>query len=401
MNIAVILTKDQKEGGVFQHALSLSLFLEKNRSEKYNFIFFTTSKETIKLFKNYQLKFNYFSWSRIDRFLNFLLSHWVLSSIFTRLHIGVQSKFDRIMKKYNINLAYFLNSSDLALATESFNYIFPVWDLCFEDYKEFPEVYAKREFERRNHLYQMAIRKAVRIVTDSIVTKKRISQIYHINENRIILQPFFPSRSVDIEEDTPDGYIGIKKKYKIDGEYIFYPAQFWPHKNHIYILEALKIMKEKYKIKISAVFSGSDRGNLKFVLNKARQLCIEEQVFCIGFVGENEIPGLYKQALALVMPTYFGPTNIPPLEAFKLGCPVLYSDLPDLRDQVKDAVIPLDLKNPESLCEGLLKVIEHPPEIDILINNGKKKIEALENENYWPIFKAVFDDYNQKIKCWK
>ena len=48
---------------------------------------------------------------------------------------------------------------------------------------------------------------------------------------------------------------------------------------------------------------------------------------------------LYTEALALVMPTYFGPTNLPPLEAFQTGTPVLYSDLPGMREQVGDAAI--------------------------------------------------------------
>ena len=56
---------------------------------------------------------------------------------------------------------------------------------------------------------------------------------------------------------------------------------------------------------------------------------------------------LYKESIALVMPSYFGPTNIPPLEAFNLGVPVLYSDLPGLKDQVGDAALLLDLNKPK------------------------------------------------------
>ena len=57
------------------------------------------------------------------------------------------------------------------------------------------------------------------------------------------------------------------------------------------------------------------------------------------------------------MPTYFGPTNIPPLEAFKINVPVLYSDLPGLRDQVGKAAMLIDLKKPESLASNLKKLL--------------------------------------------
>jgi glycosyltransferase involved in cell wall biosynthesis len=54
-------------------------------------------------------------------------------------------------------------------------------------------------------------------------------------------------------------------------------------------------------------------------------LKLENQIHFIGFVDSKEIPIIYKKSIALVMPTFFGPTNITPLEAFDLGVPVLYS----------------------------------------------------------------------------
>ena len=64
---------------------------------------------------------------------------------------------------------------------------------------------------------------------------------------------------------------------------------------------------------------------------------LENQVRFAGFVSSEEINLLYSQAFALVMPTYFGPTNMPPLEAFKFKIPVLYSNIKGLKEQVEDA----------------------------------------------------------------
>lgn len=402
MNIAVIIDDGILEGGAFQYSLSQALLLKKNKDKKYNFIFLTTVKQNVNILAGYGIKASYFNWSNLDEFFSQIGRSLLVSGIFRKLKININNKFDRILKKQAVDLIYFLSPSGLSLVTEKLNYVFTVWDLNFLEAMEFPEVYAKREFERRDRLYQTAIRKAIRIVTDSAITKKRIREIYHVDEDRIILSPFLFSKSVDISEDEyAKNFLDIKKKYGINGEYIYYPAQFWPHKNHRYILEGLKILKDQYKLKINAVFSGSDQGNLKFILNKARELGLQEQVFYIGFAAPREIPYLYQQALALVMPTYLGPTNIPPLEAFKLGCPVLYSDLSDLKDQVGDGVIFMDLKNPESLSQGLLKVIEHPADLDVLVKNAKIIIKKLENECFWPRLRDVFDDYLVKSKTWK
>lgn len=404
MNIAVILTKDISEGGAFQYALSVSLLLDKNKSGKYNFIFFTTAKENLEALKKYNLHPIYFPWSNFNRFMAFLTGSQLAGSVFTKLKIKFASKFDKIIKKHNIDLAYFLSPADMALVLNCYNYIFTVLDLCFLDYPEFPEVYINREFERRERLYSLAIAKAVAVITDSEFTKSKITKRYAVAESRIVSLPYLPSEAVNITDQAyKQNFIDVNKKYNINGKYIFYPAQFWPHKNHIYILEGLKLLKEKYKILLSAVFSGSDKNNLHFVLKKAEEFGIGNQVHCIGFVEDGELPYLYAQALALVMPTYFGPTNIPPLEAFVMGCPVLYSDLPGLREQVKDAALLLDLQDPESMCRQLMKVIEKSPEISTLTANGKRKIESLMlmQKKYIEELKSVLDDYSLKLKTWK
>jgi len=51
-----------------------------------------------------------------------------------------------------------------------------------------------------------------------------------------------------------------------------------------------------------------------------------------------------------VMPTFFGPTNIPPLEAFALGCPVAVSNIYGMREQVGDAALLFDPNAEEELA---------------------------------------------------
>lgn len=402
MNIAVIFTKEVNEGGAFQSALSTSLLLKNHKSAEYNFIFFTTSKKNLEIFAHHNLTFNYLPWSDIDRLISLLSCSQLISNIARKLKIKCRSKFDLILEKHGIDLVYFLNPSDLSLMTTQHNYILTVWDLCFRDFMEFPEVRAEREFERRDNLYRLTVGKAMHIIVDSEFTKRSIIRRYAIDEERISILPLTPSVSVRItEQEYLKNYVDIHKKYNIDGRYLFYPAQFWPHKNHIYILEGLKVLKEKYKLKIDAVFSGSDKGNLSFVMKRAKELGVDSQLYYIGFVEEKEMPYLYKQALALVMPTYFGPTNIPPLEAFKLGCPVLYSDLPGLREQVQDAAVLLDLNDPESMCMGIMKILNNSPEIKWYVENGRKKVASLESLNCWEVLKRIFDNFAMTLKCWK
>ena len=55
------------------------------------------------------------------------------------------------------------------------------------------------------------------------------------------------------------------------------------------------------------------------------------------------------------MPTYFGPTNIPPIEAVEMNVPIIYSDDKYVKEQFQDATYKLDLDNVDSLVDVLLK----------------------------------------------
>ena len=196
-------------------------------------------------------------------------------------------------------------------------------------------------------------------------------------------------------------FVDIKHKYRINGDYIYYPAQFWAHKNHVYILKAMALLKKKHDTELYAVFSGSDNGNLDYVLAVAESLGIKHLVKYVGFVPNEEIPYLYRQSLALVMPTYFGPTNLPPLEAFQLGVPVVYSDLPGLREQVGGAALLVDLSNPQSLVNQLLSLLHQPKLRDQLIEKGRHQLLQHTDEERWSVLESIFYRFSVKLSCWK
>ena len=232
-------------------------------------------------------------------------------------------------------------------------------------------------------------------MTDSELGRDNAIRRYNLDSNRVFSASFVPSANA-----KKTGFLDIKKKYQVDGEYIYYPAQFWAHKNHVYIIDAIAKLKEK-GIFLTAIFSGSDKGNLDYVLNYAQKLNVADLVRYIGFAPDDEIYHLYKQSLALVMPSYFGPTNIPPLEAFAIGTPVIYSDLAGLREQVADAALLCDLKNPQNLVEHLRLLLHNPDRRLELIEQGYRRLNELQKTSVSHVLMQIFDDFLIKLKCWK
>src|SRR6202795_4272080 len=109
----------------------------------------------------------------------------------------------------------------------------------------------------------------------------------------------------------------------------------------------MKSLHDKYGYEPQLVFTGSDKplfnyakqGNQSFVQERAHDLSLPDQVIFAGFVSREDLIGLYQQALALVYPSFFGPENLPPLEAFALGCPVIVARISGSREQFADAAV--------------------------------------------------------------
>ena len=166
----------------------------------------------------------------------------------------------------------------------------------------------------------------------------------------------------------------VLAKYQIEGGYFFYPAQFWSHKNHIRILEALLILQQE-GWRPTMVFTGSDMGNRKTVERFITRNGLAEQVKILGFVPAEDMRGLYSGSRAVVMPTYFGPTNLPPLEAWMIGRPLIYSS--HLREQAGDAAILIDPDDVDELAAALKASMDDRLCAD-LVEKGRRRLQEIE-----------------------
>lgn len=391
MNIGVVFDGELQSGGCYQ--TQLSTILELKKLNQYLIIAIVFSIENKTILENFGIetiviKKTFFN--QLFRFINRQECFCLFSS-----RLKLKTSFEKKLEQKKIDLVYFLSPSTFSLDLVAMNYVITVWDLCHRDTPEFPEVNNYREFEKRELLYTKSLKKSVAILVDSQLGKDSVVKRYGIDEYRVYVVPFSPS--INIKETIK---IDIKQKYNIESEYIYYPAQFWSHKNHVYIIDALVILKAK-GISLSAVFSGSDKGNLEYVLSYAKSKGVEKLVKYIGFAPSEEIYHLYKQSLALVMPSYFGPTNIPPLEAFAIGVPVIYSDLKGLREQVGDGALLCNLKSPENLAQHLMLLQNSQETQNAMIFKGQQRFYELQKVNVVNILTEIFDNFETKLKCWK
>jgi len=275
-------------------------------------------------------------------------------------------------------------------------YIFTVWDLQHRLQPYFPEVSVTgSDFHQREKSLGHAIPRASFVVTSNPAALEEVHLFYRVPRERIKLLPQ-PTSDFVFQKDHP----GADLRQLPDAPFIFYPAQFWPHKNHVVLLEALNILRNEHGITLSAVFAGSDKGNQAYVEEYAGKLGLTGQLRFLGFVPAATLVALYRKAFALVFPSFFGPENMPPLEAFALGCPVIASAVSGSEHQLKDAALLFDPKDERALVRHILQLHSDPALRSKLVAAGRQRAEARRGDQYIAGLLALVDEFAAIRRCW-
>ena len=286
-----------------------------------------------------------------------------------------------------VDLMLYPSPLPVAFETE-IPYVMAVHDLQHRLQPEFPEVSADGEWERREYLFRNGTRYATLLLADSEVGKEDILNFYEpygVTPDQVKVLPFLPACYLQ-EEISQEERKRVRAMHGLPERYLFYPAQFWPHKNHKRIVEALALLRDR-GTRVDVVFCGSHTGDIlkrthREVMRLASSLGIEDNIHYRGYVGDEDMSGLYAEAAALVMPTFFGPTNIPVLEAWSLGCPVITSGIRGIREQVQDAAILVDPRSVESIAEGISKIWMDEHLAKDLVRRGQDRLATYTPDDY-------------------
>ena len=394
MNIGILFPPTKSVGGVFQYALSIADSLI-NCSDKFQYYIIHYDTENP------------------DRFLNLKSNKVKLVSIqrnFTSLIKKIPSLFNLVFGNnvFSVRKSYLvLENAKIDFLIIPFPslfgfgngipYIASIPDLMHKYYPDFPE-YSLKERLTRDIVYKYSARYSVLNVVDSQQGLEDLHRFLEIPKEKVRVIPYiapgyvYKYKDMELEETTK-----ILAKYSLPEKFLFYPAQFWYHKNHIRLIKTLKLIKQRHGVKIPLILVGSSKGGYGKVVNLIKKLNIGDQVIHLGYVSDKEIVALYKKATTLVFPSLFGPTNIPPLEAMVLGTPVLCSNLFSMPEQVGDAGLLFDPFSIEDMAEKIYRIWIDENLRQELIKKGYQRVKDLTLENYAKQWEKIIKEALKKI----
>ena len=202
----------------------------------------------------------------------------------------------------------------------------------------------------------IAIKKANTIVTVSETIKNELIQTFNIDKNRIKVVYNSIGEHFLNSKNNPE----ILEKYNISQQkYILSVATLNRRKNIPELIKAFESITDKYP-DIKLVLVGGMGNEKRELLTK------HPNVIFTGYIPDEDLPSLYKNALLYVFPSLYEGFGIPLIEAQYSNCPVLCSDIPVFQEVAGNGA---EFCTPDS--NGIAAKLEY------LINNEQRRLELI------------------------
>ena len=397
--VAIFVDSRKKSGGAYQELLYTIKRIKKENKNKIKFIIIATSKNLDLNLENENFELYYFSLNPLSRYIAYLRNFSPFIRGIKKFYF-FQNKFENFLKSKDVDLVYFVGPSQYSLYLEDIRFFLTVPDVMVRENLEFPEVYDNSEFIRKDNIFQKSLPRALAIITNCDIIKKRISFFYNILEDRIFIINQQPSEAISqFNKIDTNLQKEVREKFNLPKDYLFYPSMYLPHKNHKTLIDALKVLKTNNN-NLKLVCCGNDIGYLGSLKRYIKKQNLEKEIILLNFVKDEYLPYLYLDSSAMIMPSVIGPTNIPPWEAFKMKKPVIYSNLEGIQEVLNDSVLYINPFDANDIASKIKKIMNDKTFRDDLIKKGSKRLKDIEDKNDFSNFFKIIENFRQIKKLW-
>ena len=259
---------------------------------------------------------------------------WFLSKIERKI-FKTNILLENILKKHNIQILSHASITNLK-TIKTINWI--------PDFQHIhlPQMFSEKEIQNRNNNFLKLIRDSDLIVLssfDALKDMKKFAPNYEYKAR--VLQFVSQPNSRYFELDEHDKSL-LLQKYEIKDDFFYIPNQFWKHKNHMMIFEAINELK-KDGVEINIVCTGylGDYRNKTYIddIRKVVKLNnLEDNIKLLGLVDYEDVFALIKFSKAVINPSLFEGWSSTVEECKSVGKNMILSDLDVHKEQYPNAV---------------------------------------------------------------
>lgn len=229
-----------------------------------------------------------------------------------------------------------------------------VWLPDFQ-HKHLPQMFSPLRRLRRDVVFALLTRSATRILVSSEDAKRDCERFYPRTREKILTLPFVVEIPERAREVAP---ASVRARYGLPEHFVYFPSQFWAHKNHILVLRALeKIRDDDRGILVVTSGSGDDKRNrMHFEALRAfvEERNLHDRFKMLGVIPYEDVVALTRNSVALLNPSLFEGWSTTVEEAKSLGVPLLLSALRVHREQTEGRAWFFDPGDPDALARALV-----------------------------------------------
>lgn len=295
------------------------------------------------------------------------------------------ARSDGTVERVGVDVMHFVRQ--MAFLTEIPSIYHP-WDL---QHIHLPQFFTDRERRIRDNAYQSFCARAARIVAATSWTKADLVKTYGIAAERIMVIP--------VAQD-PDGYpvpssediAEVRKVFDLPERFLIYPAQTWPHKNHLLLLEALARTGGVHHETINLVCTGHLNEHYAEIKRAVDRHHLGDRVRFLGYVTAAQLQAIYRCSTGMIFPSLFEGWGIPIVEAFMAGTPVACSSATSLPALVRDAALVFDPNDVGQIVEAALSLWTDPDLREVLVVRGRQRAGEFNPLQVARTYRALYRD---------
>ncbi|MGZ5362546.1 MAG: glycosyltransferase family 4 protein [Solirubrobacterales bacterium] len=252
-----------------------------------------------------------------------------------------------------------------------------------------PELLPAKEGRRREVVYRTHCERAALVVAMTSWGRRNLIEHYGLAPEKVAVVPWGSVLS-EYPQPSPEDLDALRARLSLPEGFLLYPAQTWPHKNHLRLLDAVAALAARGGPRVSVVCPGRRNHFFGEIEARLRESGLEARVLFPGFVDEGELRGLYSLARGLVFPSLFEGWGMPVSEAFSAGLPVASSNAASLPDLVGDAGLLFDPESVDEIATAMERLWREPALREELRGRGLRRAEGLSFDRTALLFRAHY-----------
>ena len=222
----------------------------------------------------------------------------------------------------------------------------------------YPEYFPGDKLKQRNDDYEYLARHHKKMVLSSYSVKEDYLKTYPEYARNVFVIPFVSAIKPEIIQT--DKIEITKKKYNISGKYFLVSNQFWRHKNHKIVLEALSYLKRTSSIHPMVICTGKLEDARDVLYTEELKTFIEQEQLSdnfrvLGLIDREDQLQLMKGCIAVIQPSLFEGWGTVVEDAKTLGKRIIMSDIAVHMEQKNSDCVIFERNNAEQLADIMLQ----------------------------------------------